>query len=234
MRHLCTQDGTAVTASVPGSLPFRAPSSLTSVVRNGALRLILGGMNTAAELAALPDEDLMLLVANGIIEQPATELFRRHNRALFNFVAWQCRGNTQEAEDITQRTWEKIMTRCADYTPQAAFRTFLFQIARNLWLDLRRSAAESLRDELDEAHPDTAPSEDLAPDAELVLRQNLAQVHKALLALPPNQREVVVLRFFSEMSLEEIAHTVGEGFETVKSRLRYAFARLRRELEAQA
>ena len=125
------------------------------------------------------------------------------------------------------------MTRCADYQPQAAFRTFLFQIARNLWLDLRRSAAESLREELDDTQPET-PTEDLAPEAELVLRQNLAQVHKALLALPTHQREVVVLRFFSDMSLEEIAHTVGEGFETVKSRLRYAFTRLRRELEGSA
>jgi RNA polymerase sigma-70 factor (ECF subfamily) len=79
-----------------------------------------------------------------------------------------------------------------------------------------------------------APTEDLAPEAELILRQNLDRVHQALLALPANQREVVVLRFFSEMTLEEIAHTVGEGFETVKSRLRYAFTRLRRELEAQA
>lgn len=188
-------------------------------------------METAAELAALPDEDLMLLVANGLVEKPASELFRRHNRALFNFIAWQCQGDTAQAEDIAQRTWEKLMTRCADYRPQAAFRTFLFQIARNQWLDLRRSPTESRRAELDETRPET-PTDDLTPEAELALRQNLAQVHQALLALPANQREVVVLRFFGEMSLEEIAHTVGEGFETVKSRLRYAFARLRRELEA--
>ncbi|MDO6388303.1 MULTISPECIES: sigma-70 family RNA polymerase sigma factor [Uliginosibacterium] len=189
-------------------------------------------MSTAApaDLAALPDEDLMLLVASGIIEAPATELFRRHNRALFNFIAWQCQGNLAEAEDIAQRSWEKLMTRCADYRPQAAFRTFLFQIARNLWLDLRRSAGESLREELDEQQPDI-PADYLDPEAELALHQDLGRVHEALLALPANQREVVVLRFFAEMSLEEVAHTVGEGFETVKSRLRYAFARLRRELE---
>lgn len=188
-------------------------------------------MKSPAELASLPDEDLMLMVANGFIEQPATELFRRHNRALFNFIAWQCRGNTQEAEDIAQRTWEKIMTRCAAYQPSASFRTFLFQIARNLWLDLRRSAAETLSDEIGDDTPEL-PAEDLDPAAELALRRNLAEVRKALLALPAKQREVVVLRFFSDMSLEEIAHTVGEGFETVKSRLRYAFTNLRRVLEA--
>ena len=185
------------------------------------------------DLTQLPDEDLMVLVANGVIERPATELFRRHNRALFNFVAWLCQGNTAEAEDLTQKAWVKLMTRCADYSPQAAFRTFLFQIARNTWLDARKSAFEQHKEAIDDTHLQL-PSEDLSPDAELHLRQNLQSVHKALMGLPAAQREVVALRFFGDMSLEEIAHTVGEGFETVKSRLRYAFARLRRDLEAQA
>lgn len=188
-------------------------------------------MKNFRDLTALPDEDLMLMVARGFIEQPATELFRRHNRALFNFIAWQCLGNTQEAEDITQRTWEKIMSRCADYQPSAAFRTFLFQIARNQWLDLKRSAGSTLRDEIGDDLPEM-PADDLDPAAELELRRNLAEVHRALLALPGKQREVVVLRYFSDMSMEEIAQTVGEGFETVKSRLRYAFSNLRRVLEA--
>jgi RNA polymerase sigma-70 factor, ECF subfamily len=182
------------------------------------------------DLAKLPDEDLMLLVANGVIEAPATELFRRHNRALYNFVAWLCQGDTAAAEDITQKAWVKLMTRCADYSPQAAFRTFLFQIARNTWLDQKKSAAEQTREERDEM-PDL-PDDELSAESALLLRENIARVHNALLRLPVAQREVVVLRFFSEMSLEEVAHTVGEGFETVKSRLRYAFARLRSELEA--
>ncbi|MBK9614724.1 MAG: sigma-70 family RNA polymerase sigma factor [Uliginosibacterium sp.] len=188
---------------------------------------------TPDDLTGLPDEELMLLVANGVVEAPATILFRRHNRAMYNFIAWQCQGNTHEAEDIAQKTWVKLMTRCGDYQPQAQFRTFLFQIARNTWLDQARSAQHRAHDELDEFHADL-PGEDLSPEHELRLRQNLAQVHQALLALPTPQREVVVLRFFSEMSLDEIAHTVGTGFETVKSRLRYAFIHLRRALETVA
>ncbi|HEX5127362.1 MAG TPA: sigma-70 family RNA polymerase sigma factor [Rhodocyclaceae bacterium] len=185
------------------------------------------------DLSTLPDEDLMLLVANGMIEQPATELFRRHNRTLFNFVAWLCHGNIAEAEDITQKTWIKLMSRCGDYRPESAFRTFLYQIARNAWLDIRRSAAETTREALDDSHLEL-PNEDLAPEVELHLKQRLHTVRQALLSLPVAQREVIVLRFFNDMSMEEIAQTVGEGFETVKSRLRYAFARLRRELESHA
>jgi RNA polymerase sigma-70 factor (ECF subfamily) len=51
------------------------------------------------------------------------------------------------------------------------------------------------------------------------------------MGLPAPQREAVALRFFADMSLEDIASTVGVGFETVKSRLRYAFRQLRDVLE---
>ncbi|EYS93020.1 RNA polymerase sigma70 [Cupriavidus sp. SK-4] len=180
-------------------------------------------------LSALPDHDLMLLVAGGIIEQPVTELFRRHNAGLYNYVAWLCQGNRGEAEDIAQKTWVKLMTRCGDYQPDAAFRTFLFQIARNTWLDQVRSADARQREALDD-QPAEMPADDLSPEAELQLRQHAHHVHRALLQLPVAQREVVVLRFFSDMSVEEIAQMLGEKFETVKSRLRYAFARLRADL----
>jgi len=180
----------------------------------------------APDIAALPDADLMRLVAGGVIEAPIGELFRRHNAGLFNYVAWLCRGDTGEAEDIAQKTWIQLMTRCGDYTPTAAFRTFLFQIARNAWLDQVRSAHARLRESIDEHEP-AMPVDDLTPETEAQLREHLASVRQALLQLPVAQREVVVLRFFSEMSVEEIAAMLGEKFETVKSRLRYAFARLR-------
>jgi RNA polymerase sigma-70 factor (ECF subfamily) len=175
----------------------------------------------------LPDEDLMVLITQGIVEVPVAELFRRHNRALFNFIAWSCQGNVAEAEDICQKTWLKLM-HCASYQPSAAFRTFLYQIARNLLIDARRSAYAQ-HDALDE-HEDHVPESDITPEVELGLRQNLHRVRQALMTLPVLQREVVVLRFFAELSLEEIAAAVGVGFETVKSRLRYAFVHLRREL----
>src|SRR5690606_23856818 len=101
-------------------------------------------------LADVPDEDLMLLVARGLVQEPATELFARHNRDLFNFLAWLCGGNLAEAEDLAQKTWLKLITRCADYQPgAAAFRTYLFQIARNAFLDARRAAGERLREDID-------------------------------------------------------------------------------------
>jgi RNA polymerase sigma-70 factor (ECF subfamily) len=176
---------------------------------------------------SLPDEDLMALIAQGIVEAPVAELFRRHNRALFNFIAWSCQGNLAEAEDVCQKTWLKLM-HCANYHPSAAFRTFLYQIARNTLIDGRRNA-HAAHETLDGSE-EHLPDDDLSPEAELSLKQNLHRVRAAVMGLPVVQREVVVLRFFSELSLEEIAVAVDVGFETVKSRLRYAFAHLRRAL----
>lgn len=185
------------------------------------------------ELTALPDETLMSLVAQGFVREPAAELFARHNRALFNFIAWLSQGDLKEAEDIAQSTWIRVLSRCGDYTPSAAFRTFLFQIARNLWLDGRGSAWQR-RTELDEATLTEDEATDLDPEAAARLHQDSGRVRAALMGLPAPQREAVALRFFADMSLEEIAATVGVGFETVKSRLRYAFGHLRRVLEPPA
>lgn len=181
-------------------------------------------------LGNLPDEDLMLMIAQGIITQPVAELFDRHNHALFNFIAWLCQGNLAEAEDICQKTWIKLMQYSGEYKPTAAFRTFLYQIARNALIDAKRSAYDQRRETLEEGAL-TDPEHDITPEAELRLKQNMHQVREAILCLPAPQREVIVLRFFNDMSLQEIADIADIGFETVKSRLRYAFAHLRRELE---
>lgn len=186
--------------------------------------------NHAPDPSQLPDEDLMLLIANGVIEQAANELFRRHNRGLYNFMAWMCQGNAHEAEDVTQKTWLKILTRCGDYQPRAAFRTFLYQIAHNSWLDGRKQVYEVSRTTLDDAMELAVDGP--GPEQDWHLKQDLQRVRAALMRLPVAQREVIVLRFFSEMSLDDIAFATGEGYETVKSRLRYAYAHLRSELES--
>lgn len=234
-----TGDAAGADAAGPAGPDASGPAHATA--RTSAHESPVGaeaGEPAAGALSEASDEDLMLLVARGFVREPATELFRRHNRALFNFVAWLSGGDLREAEDVAQTAWMRLMTRCADYRPTAAFRTFLFQIARNAWLDARGSAWSTRRVDsssgdgggIDDAGglDDEAP--ELTPEAELGLRQDLERVRVAMLGLPHAQREVVVLRFYSEMALEEIAGVVGVGFETVKSRLRYATRALRTAL----
>ncbi|MDR0736292.1 MAG: sigma-70 family RNA polymerase sigma factor [Zoogloeaceae bacterium] len=187
--------------------------------------------NDHAALSRLPDEDLMRLIGQGIIAPPVAELFRRHNRPLFNFIAWLCQGDIGEAEDICQKTWVKLMQHHGNYQPTAVFRAFLYQIARNTLIDAKRDAYARRREPLHEEAECAAPGEDISPETEILLKRNIGQVRQALLDLPAAQREAIVLRFFSDMTLEEIAGLTGVGFETVKSRMRYGFAHLRRVLE---
>src|SRR5690606_8404816 len=142
-------------------------------------------------LAELPDEDLMLLVARGLVQEPATELFTRHNRALYNFLAWLCGGNLAEAEDLAQKTWLKLISRCADYQPgKAVFRTYLFQIARNGFLDARQAAGERLREDVD---VDDAVDDSMGnPEAVMLAGESRSLLHAALMSLPVAQREVIV------------------------------------------
>ena len=72
------------------------------------------------------------------------------------------------------------------------------------------------------------------PEATLLAGESRELLRVALMALPVAQREVVVLRYFGNLTLEEVSATVGAGVETVRSRLRYAYKALRTRLEAGA
>ena len=186
-------------------------------------------MNTPAHtpaLAALPDKDLMALIVQGNVTSPASELYRRHNRALFNFVSWSCQGHSFEAEEICQKVWLKII-HCSEYQPAASFNTHFYQIARDLLADMRSDAYDPLASAGQDPNP---PDDDLTAEAEADLRINLHRVRRAFMELPILLREMAALRFFCDLSLEEIAAATGAGFETAKSRLRSAFAYLRRDL----
>ncbi|MEG8119862.1 sigma-70 family RNA polymerase sigma factor, partial [Xanthomonas hortorum] len=105
------------------------------------------------------------------------------------------------------------------------------QTAHIGWTATRRSAYHTTSVALDDAHLQL-PDDDLSAEQLAMLGQQQHRVRAAVMALPHAQREVVVLRFFAELSMEEIAQVIDEGFETVKSRLRYAFAKLRLSLDA--
>jgi len=178
-------------------------------------------------IADLPDKDLMALITQGTVADPAIELFRRHNRALFNFIAWSCQGNSFEAEDICHKTWLRVM-HTTSYQPAASFLTFLYRTAREVLAGANKSiySSTAYAEEKDAQLPDA----DLTPEAAEELRNNLHRVRKAFIDLPALQRDAAVLRFFSDLSLEKIAAVTGAGFEAVNNQLRYAFGHLRHEL----
>lgn len=165
------------------------------------------------------------------------ELYRRHSQGLYRFVAWRCPRRAW-ADEIVQDAWASLHTARAAYQPQAAFRTYLYQIARNRLIDILRHK-EALpaadlpqldgQDEFERLAD--AGHETASPEATLQQKQRHAMLHAAIRALPGEQREALVLQQFSGMSIEEIAVVTAASAETVKSRLRYAMHKLRAQLQ---
>jgi RNA polymerase sigma factor (sigma-70 family) len=181
----------------------------------------------------IPDEQLMIQYREGDLHA-FEELYSRHRVGLYRFVAWRS-PRSDWVDEIVQDSWANLHHARARYQPDASFRTYLYQIARNRLLDLLRQQQHLLaadmgtgtdgRDAFD-ALVDAA-QDVVTPDAALDQKQRHDSLHMALAALPGEQKEAVVLQQFSGMSLEEIAAVVAAPVETVKSRLRYAMRKLR-------
>ncbi len=179
------------------------------------------------------DEELMLRYRDGDL-RAFEELYGRHRVGLYRFIAWRS-PRVDWVDEIVQDSWANLHHARNRYQPDASFRTYLYQIARNRLLDLLRQQAPLLAAELGTGTDGRDVFDALAdaaqdvqtPDAALATKQRNDSLHQALAALPSEQKEALVLHQFSGMSLAEIAAVVAAPVETVKSRLRYAMRKLR-------
>ncbi|GGA79036.1 RNA polymerase sigma24 factor [Edaphobacter acidisoli] len=143
-------------------------------------------------------------------------------------------GKRDVAEDLFQETWMRVLVRGAQYNGKARFDTWLFTIARNLVIDLSRKRTMSSLDEMsegDDERPFEIAISDPSPLEHFQSRENSAEVGEVLLTLDSTYREVLVLRFYEELSLEEIAGVTRAPLSTVKSRLYRGLAALKPEME---
>lgn len=145
-------------------------------------------------------------------------------------------GNRDIAEDLFQETWMRVLMRGAQYNGAARFDTWLFTIARNLLIDLRRKRTMASLEEMCEMDGEDRaleiPSDEPTPFDLYRIRENRQRVTEALLTLDPLHREVIVLRFHEELSLEEISQVTRAPLSTVKSRLYRGMAALKPRIEA--
>jgi RNA polymerase sigma-70 factor, ECF subfamily len=144
-------------------------------------------------------------------------------------------GKREVAEDLFQETWMRVLLRGAQYNGKARFDTWLFAIARNLVIDLSRKRTMASLDEMSDGSEDDRPFEIAvagpSPLDQFQSRENCAEVGEVLLKLDANYREVLVLRFYEELSLDEIASVTRAPLSTVKSRLYRGLAALKPEME---
>ncbi len=169
------------------------------------------------------DESLMLRYADGDLAA-FRELYQRHHRGLYQFLAWRS-PRRDWVDEVAQDSWLALHQARERYQVTASFRTFLYQIGRNRLIDLQRRAPAVADDALPEAE-----SAELAAESALEAQQLNSALHRAIRALPGEQKEALVLQQFSGLSLEEIAALTETPVETVKSRLRYAMRKLREQM----
>ena len=180
------------------------------------------------------DEALMLRYRDG--DAAAFEaLYRRHRGPLYRYFLRQGRERAA-AEEMYQDVWTGVIRSRARYRPTAKFTTWLYRMAHNRLMDefRRRHGREPLSfDDPGAALADPPAPAGADPQREAEHREQAGRLLAALAALPEAQREAFLLHEEAGLSLEEIAAATGVGFETAKSRLRYAVARLRQALGGQ-
>jgi RNA polymerase sigma-70 factor (ECF subfamily) len=148
-------------------------------------------------------------------------LIEQYQHRLLRYLVYLS-GNRELAEDLFQETWIRVLERGGQYDGKHEFSTWLFAVARNLTIDYLRKKNPVSLDGLmeDEDHAPVEPA-DTQPSAwEIVAQHEQAErIGVALVSIPAEYRETVVLRFQEGLALGEIATVTGARLGTVKSRL---------------
>lgn len=130
--------------------------------------------------------------------------------------------NETDAEDITIETFSKAFDKIATYNPEFQFNTWLIAIAKNVHIDILRKKKSSLFVEITEEGDYQAYNiADTTPSAEdkLITEQNLSQLLQYIKELKLHYQEVIQLRYFQEMSYQEIANQLDEPLSNVKVKI---------------
>lgn len=159
-------------------------------------------------------------------------LYARHRAALFRYLLHQC-GKRELADELFQEIWMSVIRASSGYEVSAKFTTWLFRIAHNRLIDHYRKSgrlAEFERSVGEDELPDCPAPASTQPEKLLERAQLARRLVAAVEALPAAQRESFLLAAEGGLSVDEIARATGTVYETAKSRLRYAYARLRSAL----
>ncbi len=155
------------------------------------------------------------------------QLVERYGDLVYRTVYLMTHDRTL-AEDLTQETFAHAWRGLETFRRDAAFRPWLMRIAANRVVSHRRRRLLAI---VPLAWGERRASESASPEERLRLAEDRDEMRDAIATLPHAQRQAVVLRYYAEMSVPEIAQATGWREGTVKSRLHRALARLRSLLE---
>lgn len=177
----------------------------------------------------LDETALVAGAKNGDINAYA-ELVRRHQKLAVR-VAYLVSGSEADSEDIAQDAFVKAYASLGRFDPARPWTPWLLRIVRNEAHNRRRRSSRqarlALRVATDPVSGDAAPS----PEAAIVTRDQHARLLAVVDRLPTSQRDVIVCRYFLELSEDETSRALGLAVGTVKSRTSRALSAIRAELD---
>lgn len=182
----------------------------------------------------LTDDELVRLYTAGCNDAFET-LLRRHKKRVYSYIYFIVRNRTL-CEDIFQETFLKVITTIKQgrYTESGKFLAWIKRIAHNLIIDhFRREQNENTQsnDNYNYDLLNNAKLSDLSIEDELVRKQVMADVARLVDYLPENQKEVIRMRYYDDLSFKEIAEKTGVSINTSLGRMRYALLNMRRIAE---
>ena len=183
-------------------------------------------------LASMSDEELALAYIDGN-NQAFDELLNRSEEKIFTYIMYMVK-NEDLANDLFQETYLKVITKLQNgqYTNSGKFSWWLTRIAHNVVIDhFRAQKSEKIVDAPKENELSNLKSASVLDDnreTQLSNEQVLRDVKKLMESLPENQRDVVYMRFFQELSFKEIAEQTNVSINTSLGRMRYALINMRK------
>ena len=185
-------------------------------------------------LKKMTDEELVILYSKGE-NQAFDTLLNRYQNRLYSYIYFIVKS-TELAEDIFQETFVKaIMTiKQGRYTENGKFPAWLTRIAHNLIIDNYRQERNENVISNDDSEIDLLNNMKLSEgtiEMEIINEQIHDDVRHLVKQLPDNQREVIYMRFYQDLSFKEIADITGVSINTALGRMRYAILNLRRMAE---
>lgn len=185
-------------------------------------------------LKLMTDEQLVSMYAKG--ENTAFDvLLNRYKSSIHSYIYYIVR-NRELTEDIFQETFVKVIMTIKQgrYTENGKFKAWITRIAHNLIIDNFRQERSENTLSNDEVEVDLFNNIKLCDgtiEDSMVRRQVLSDVRKLVSHLPENQREVLEMRYYQDLSFKEIAEMTGVSINTALGRMRYAILNMRRMAE---
>ena len=171
-------------------------------------------------------------------EASFAEIVNRYRNPLTNYL-FRMLNDYEEAVDLAQETFVRVYFAIERYHTDYAFSTYIYRIATNLAIsEIRKKKRRKLlsltsffQNDDNETQEFNPPDGKSLPDEDLIETERNRTIEKAIATLPDKYRAPIVLREIQELSYEEIAHILGLGLGTTKSRISRARGLLREKLK---